>query len=424
MQQFMQSTTKLQPQVSDVRTEIQDLLWTLPMGQAWFDAVPLQPLLSPDSLSLVVYPNQSLLKNHVFRLMLRGLQPQDFAALTLDMPPHEERDVWERVSRQEVPLLFLTARKLQTIKALSNLVRHPNLGPILLEQGHLVVPNVWGPFSTNPYEKLTQLFKEQWPGHPPLHVFSAPLPLQEQEFLKAGFRLRYPQTQHAEIPLEELDLNVHRAIVPIQKLNALIDFIESGIESPTASVIICHSLKQLLQLEKRLNAFSPLIFHRQVDTAQKEMQIMQMMHQPHAVILIESAMLSELPLYLIPFAEVRMALWQIPWSCEALIQQAMPAVHPETKTLSSLVLYLKDDYVSQKRWLSQQNSPQRSYSIHRDHLNRLRHFCVKSNDCRKRQVANWLGQNAISTSNCNICDRCQQQGRSSLWRNLLNPILY
>lgn len=421
----METTQSRQTQWLASLSKGHDTLCVVPTGQAWFDAVPWDTLIDPQALTLAVYPNYTLLKNHLFRLSLQGIPSHQYVALTGDLPPHAQRIIWQQVAQAQIPLLMLTARKLQSINTLSQLIRHPRLGPIILEQGHLVLPHLWGPIIRNPYEKLVQLFMEQWPTHPPLAVFAPPLPLREQQLLTSSLNLRHPTAETASLPLDRLQIQVRLCFIPWQKQNALFDFVNTeNPKTPSISIIICNSAKQVLQLESRLKNASPFCFHRYLDETEREMQLMQILHRDETVVVIENSMIAELPLYQIPFAQIRLMMWQLPWSCEALVQQILPAIHPDTQRIEALLLYSRDDLSRQKYWLDQQTPTSGAKSICFDHLNRVRHFYLRSVDCRQRQLKTWLNQPDSTDAKCGVCDACQNQQHSSLWRNLLKQVLY
>lgn len=426
MEQFIQSRPNLQQQFVEFLGESSDILASIPQGMAWFDAFPVVNLLNPKSLSVVVYPNQSLLKNHVFRLKLMGLGENDFAAFTNDLPPHAEREIWEQVNHHQLPLLLMTAKKLQSLNTLSQLIQHPYLGPIILEQGHIAIPGLWGPVSYPPYEGLSELFNEQWKGRPPLFVFHQPLSQPYQNILASNLGLDTPQTLDLSRSLDAIQLTVKRCLTAYQKLKALMEFMNRARpDVPKATVVVCHSVKEINQLAQRLQLFDPIAIHHHLDAEERELQWMELMHRQDVMVILESSLFAEFPVHLFPFHQLQVIHWQMPWSLESLIQQTTAATHPNTQYQETLVLYTKEDYASQKQWLGRQLCEEAALKpIHRDQLNRVRHFCCNYSTCRGAQLANVLYGWQLQRPVCGKCDICLNPQNSSLWRNLLNPFLF
>lgn len=428
MKQFVPSNTEIRQQHTEPVGINRDCLGILPSGISWFNALPLHSLIQSGSLTVVLYPAQSVLKQHCYRLRQMGLQDSDFAAITYDIPPHEERAIWERVHQLKVPLLLMTVQRFQSIATLSRLIRYPNLGRLILTQGHLAIPHLWGPSFTSPYQHLTELFGAQWQGHPPLFILSQPLSQQYRELLASMFDLKDPQPLELPLPVESIRLRVQRCITQYQKLKHLKQFIRSNPleDRPQGTIIVCDSWKEMLHLEKRLHPIPVIVFHQRLEAEEKEMRLLQAMHEKEMVILLDSSTLLEFPTHLFPLNQLRIAHWQIPWSCEALMQQVLLALHPDNNQgIESLLLYSKEDYLSHKNYLvGKLSEVSSSKPIYLDQLHRIRHFCSTLTLCRRTELQNWLAGRHPGREPCGYCDNCKSRQNSSLWRNLLHSILY
>jgi len=409
--------------VSQWIAQRQDGICQLPVGAAWFDVFPWQEAFDKKALTLVVYPNQNLLKNHAFRLHLMGAQ--DFETLTSDTAPHAERYLWERLANGETPVLLMTARKLQSVYSLGQLIRHPNLGPILIQQAHQVVPHLWGPVA-NPYYKLCDFFQNQWPHHPPLILFTHPLNSTKLSQLAMHFMLKQPFAYRILMPLENLQLNVERHVTQHQKLRALKDRI--GAPHPqTASItlVICQSLKAIYLLENALQRFHPTVIHHRLDERTCESRLLAVLQKDEPVVLLESEMLDKLPSHLFSAEEIHLIHWQMPWSPEAFVQQVLPATKNAHTMVKATVLYSKEDFIRQKNRLKSYFSEDFvSLSASVDHLNRLRLGYRSMGICRYIQLKNWLGERLKSTEDCKTCDVCLNRSVSSRWMNIISAFLY
>lgn len=406
----------------------------------WLDAIPPETLLENGALTTVIYPNDSLLNNHALRLRLTGLADENVAILTSEMPPNAERATWERIGRDRVALLLISARKLQSITTLSQLIQQPRLGPIFVEQAHLALPYLWGPQSatpaTTPYTKLVALFREQWTSHPPLMLFSGPMPAQYTAALQSTFMLSTPQHLDWQLPIPQLRMTIEACFTGHQKFQRLLRFLGSETPGPisaypaaqstaSVSVVACANRKQVLDLERRLLNRNPIVIHRQLAPEEKELRLMEPLHEREALIIIERDMLAELPLPLFFLDTLKIIHWQLPWSCEALAQQVLLATRQSETPIEALVLYTKEDYTTQKEVLAYHYAQYPSAKgIARDHLTRVRHATVRQAECRRVQVENWLAGYQPRREPCHCCDRCQDPPASSLWRKCLNTFLY
>lgn len=425
MQQCMQSVSNLQPRPIDFDANPPEQLGILPLGMAWFDALPLSPQIHSGALTVAVYPNQRLLQNHMWRLRRMGLSEMEFAAITADLPPHAERHLWNQIHEQQLPLLLLTARELQSVNTLGQLVNHTNVGSLVIEHAHLAIPGLWGPQQTPTYEALSQLLQSQWQGRPPVSVCSQAIPLQYQSMLISRFGLNQPKRLNTLPLITDLNFTVERYLTQHQKLNALRRFIqptESG--SSRITLVVCQSTADIHHLEKRLSPMPTLVFHHRLDNSTRLAHLTQLLQEPSSVVLVESAMLSELPTHLLPVTEIGIVHWQLPWSLESLIGQTLIAVPRHCTRLSGVLLYTREDYSVQKRRLSSQLQKAQTSTIHKDCLSRMRHFCIDSKICRRGELERALQDVGTEMPFCKTCDVCNDQGDSSLWRNILNLFLY
>ncbi len=427
MQQFIESQHSLQQeQIIEILSQGRDFLGVLPVGKAWFEIFPLEILKYSKSLMVAIYPNESLLNNHVFRLKQMGQMDGRFESLTSQMPPHTQRAVFERIQRKEVSLLMITAKKLQTVNTLTQLIRHPFLGPLIIEQGHWVVPSLWGPVVPHPYGGLVNLFQQQWPGRPPLFVFSHFLPLQYEEAVINQFSLRCHSPMRFLAATPSPTVRVERHITQYQKLKKLEYLVQNAIvRSSSATILLCHSLKDVFMLQKRLSAYISAVFHRDLEPQEKELLLMKLILDTNPFIIIETSMLSELPIHLWPYGHLQIIYWQMPWSCESLAQHLLVSTRYEKTAVEGVILYAKEDYQSQKQWLISHYSGENSLkSIEIDQLNRMRHFCRQSTCCRRVQLMDWLHCDSFSQVACGLCDVCQNPHNSSRWRNILDLFRY
>jgi len=418
----MQSVAHSQHPVARWLSENRDGICQIPLGAAWFDLFPWQETLTPNALTLAVYPTESLLKNHALRLKLMGYTDDDFEVLTSDIPPHAERYLWERLAQGRTPLLLMTARKLQSIHTLSQLIRHPNLGPILIQQAHQVISHLWGPFS-NPYMRLCDFFREQWQSHPALILFTNPMSQAHVSQLADYFALEKPLCHNAPLPLETSRLYVSRYITQHQKLKALRETL--FMPQPGKTLIVCHSPKAARTLEKYLHPLKPVVLHHQLDYAEREIRLLALLHEDESIILVESTMLAEVPTHLFYPDQLRMIHWQMPWSPEAMAQQVLPATRYADTTVETAILYTKEDFTLQKQWLKNHFSQDPAYrSSTVDHLTRLRLGLRATDTCRILQLKSFLGQDHSDPIPCKSCDVCLAEAPSSRWMNLAAGFLY
>jgi superfamily II DNA helicase RecQ len=426
MQQFIQFNSDIQQHFLEPIQQNQDCFGIIPSGMSWFDVLPLSSLIKPKSLTVVIYPHQSLLKQHCYRLQSLGVLDRDVVAITADMPPHAERDVWHRVDTCKASILLITAKRFQSITTISRLIRQPHLERLVLTQGHLAIAHLWGPAPESPYANLAELLRTQWQGRPPLVVISQPLTRQYQELISSLFDLKEPRSINLPLPVNRLNIDVRRCITQYQKFRHLVASIKAPKNNvPGGTIVVCHSARDVIQLERRLRPMPVITLYPQLESDEKEMRLLQALHEKDPVIIIESSMLLEFPFHQLPLYRMQLVHWQIPWSCEALMQQVLLAVPSDNISLDCLVLYTKEDIQAHRKHLTVKLSDvSTAKPIYLDQLNRLRHFCTASRECRRVQVQNWLTGWLPDTDTCGSCDICRTVGSSSLWRNLLNPFLY
>ncbi len=403
-----------------------DLLCFVPTGMAWFDVMPIAELTPSDKMTVVLYPNHSLLNHHLARLEDMGWTRDKVDALTADMPPHAERDLWDRVSRGKVSLLLMTVGKFQSVKTLSELLRHSKLGAFILEQAHLALPDLWGPQTDLPYDKLADFFKEHWQNRPPLWICSGVLPQQFHAYLMSRFDMRqtHIQTLKTSVATNRMAL-VKRCITRYQKLRITRDFIRIHFPEPlTLNLIVCATARQVKEIALRLTPLSTVSYHHQMGPDEREACWKHLMLGTEQVVIVEQSMLHELPIHKFPILRLRTLVWEIPWSCEAFLQMVFQAAPAESTRVETLLLYTKEDFLQLQ---SRTKNPMLDFmpekTIFQDHLNRMRHFCLNNLLCRQVQIRQWLAPQQFGVPACGLCDACNRQP-SSLWMKLFGRVLY
>lgn len=406
-----------------------DGLVFVPQGRAWFEVISPETLLRPRGLMVVIYPTESLMRQQMARFESQGYRfLQDFAALHIDLPPHMVRMVWENVHARKLPILMLTAAQFQSASILSQLVQHPGIGPVIIDSAHLGLPHLWGPTRYGAYENLGMMLQTQWARRPQVIALSAPLPGKLQSQLASYLGLAIDNALHLPVPDHKVWLTVQPALTLSGKWQFLKKHLKSErvLSGETVTVVVAHSAKGVHDVVRRLGERACVAYHHHLDSEERELAVMELVHRPDRVLVVESVLLGELPLHLLPTAALSLILWQMPWSLPSLMQSVWPALGPQTVEVDVTLMATRGDFARQERWITHQVADEHQESVW-DNLNSVRRFLQYQGICRRVQLdVVYLGpaSRSIPCGHCEQCERDTVSPISSLWRNLSSRLRF
>lgn len=391
-----------------------------------------QPELLLGNLHVVISPTVSRIKYHLNRLRNsvnhQKLAYPFVAELDKTTLPHEERDIYQKIDRRQIQLLFVTPQKFATLDFLS-LLAHQTVGWVMIDKAHLLL----GDFEGGQHYPAVTKALNQFQKKPPLVILSQSLPpVREKHLIEAlsvlpDIRFDWHTESHSEAAetVTHQTIRVYPVLTEQQKMKRLLPHLPpktlfetpQSVETKTLTLLFTRQAKSNQKLLKTLhhNGWTQALPYTSNQTFGEKKSLLQEIQSEDHSIIVASGII-DVPI-VSNHDHVKLIYWEPPVNLEHPLTQSRHYSQPS----DAVFLYTKEDYQTLINYLGKQEHPEfYGNQLKITALKRFRHW-VKSSHCREQTLNAYLqGSRRTSSTPCGKCDRCLKG--FPLYRELLEAV--
>lgn len=345
------------------------------------------PALLLDGLTVVVSPLIALMQDQVASLEELGIPA---AALNSSMSNEEQRDIAQRLRRQEIKLLYLAPERLVQPRMLAFL-QHLPIGLFAIDEAHCV--SQWGHDFRPEYLKLGQL-AELFPEVPRIALTATADKRTRAEIIN---RLHL---QHAECFLSSFDRpNIFYRITPKDNpRKQLLDFLAQ--RKGDAGIIYCLSRKSVDSTAEFLSSkgFPALPYHAGLDSDLRAFNQKRFLNEEGLIMVATIAFGMGIDKSNVRFV----AHLDLPKSLEAYYQETGRAGR-DGLPADAWMVYGLQDVLMLKQMLSNSEGDERHKRVEQHKLEAMLALCEETR-CRRQALLAYFDEDMPQP--CGHCDNC------------------
>jgi len=228
-----------------------DLLTILPTGGGKSLCYQLPALFFAEQLTVVISPLIALINDQVLGLTQNGIKADK---LTSELTQSEISDVYRRLYRKEVSLLYVSPER-ANMDSFKSLLRDLDISFIVIDEAHCV--SEWGHEFRPDYRRL-HFIKEEFP-HIPIAAFTATATSRVADDIVSSLMLENPQRLKGSFFRDNLVLNVKKRVANGRA--ELANFLKNY--ENECGIVYTFTRKETMELAKFLNSrgFDALAYH-------------------------------------------------------------------------------------------------------------------------------------------------------------------
>ncbi len=342
------------------------------------------PALLKEGMAVVISPLISLMKDQVDGLKDMGILAE---CLNSSQTVSQQRAVIERISENQVKLLYISPERLQTEETME-LLRSAALSFFVIDEAHCI--SHWGHDFRDEYRQLGAI-KDNFPGIN-IHAFTATATKEVQEDILAQLRFVHPKINIASVDRPNLAYRVmpRQSIIP-----QLTEVLKK--HSKEAGIIYCLRRKDVDDISQKLNklGYKNLPYHAGLTDEERHANQERFIREEVNIIVATVAFGMG-----IDRSDIRFVI-------HAAMPKSIEHYHQETGRAGrdSLPSYCYMFYGGGDfrvwEFFSKQSA---NRQVMLDKLRIMYNFCTQP-QCRHKVFVNYFGQQ-YQQSSCQACDYC------------------
>lgn len=350
------------------------------------------PSLLRDGVGIVVSPLIALMQDQVDALQQLGVSA---AFLNSSLDADQAREVWGRLLRGELKLLYVAPERLMTegfLGLLERLQQEHGIALFAIDEAHCV--SQWGHDFRPEYRQLTVLH-ERFPAVPRIALTATADAPTRREIVE---RLALEQAQQFVSSFDRPNIRYHVAL----KNNArqqLLAFLDT--EHPNdAGIVYCLSRKKVEETAEWLKqqGRDALPYHAGLDAATRNRNQSRFLREEGVVMVATVAFGMGIDKPNVRFV----AHLDLPKSMEGYYQETGRAGR-DGLPANAWMAYGLGDVVSMRQMLLSGDAPEERKRVELQKLDALLGFC-ESTDCRHQGILRYFGEE--HPGDCGQCDNC------------------
>jgi len=343
-------------------------------------------------VGIVVSPLIALMQDQVDALKQLGVKA---AFLNSSLAADASREVYGRLMRGELDILYVAPERLLTSSFLSSLEQlqdGPGLALFAIDEAHCV--SQWGHDFRPEYRELTVLH-ERFPGVPRIALTATADAPTRREIVE---RLALEQAPEFVSSFDRPNIR-YRVTQKDNAKNQLLAFLETE-HANDAGIVYCLSRKKVEETAAWLKekGWDALPYHAGLDTATRNANQRRFLREEGVIMVATVAFGMGIDKPNVRFV----AHLDLPKSMEGYYQETGRAGR-DGLPANAWMTYGLGDMVSMRRMLDSGDAPEERKRVERQKLDALLGFC-ESTDCRHQTILRYFGE--AHPGSCGQCDNC------------------
>lgn len=375
----------LQKQSMDAIANGQDVILILPTGggkSLCFQA----PAVSMDGLTIVVSPLISLMKDQVDGLIEYGISA---ARLDSSLDFTEQREVFQKISRNQLKMLYVSPERLVS-NGFLDILKRTQLSFIAIDEAHCV--SMWGHDFRPEYRQLN-ILRQTFPQLS-IAAYTATATKQVQDDIAEQLNLKNPKVFVGSFDRPNLIYKVSQINDKFKDICKVLDRHKSE-----SGIIYCITRKEVDRLSLNLKAagYRAAAYHAGMSDNDRKKNQDAFINEKINIIVATIAFGMG-----IDKSNVRFVIHTGMSKSLENYQQESGRAGRDGLEAECCLFYSNSDFMLWKGIM--RDMPKAAYQIAMAKLESMQQFCL-GNGCRHKAILEYFGQD-LDKDNCNACDIC------------------